>query len=228
MSEIETAMTPARDLESGSEMTRYQHSLADVALMSSEELQRLESLVITGLNLIDDKMQLIGIPHRITAVTYWLPPGNQIGMVSLEATVGSKEELEKALERSWIPGKSSLGELPVDPEERIVYNDGSTGIRRQITAMLSSLKDSEGKFAFMDVGEIKQDSDYDKPWTEWGQGGFRQWRSQGADKNGDPILVPSFTSWPDGKPLVIGCRHGLRVSEYDNEYAQGARTFYLS
>jgi hypothetical protein len=192
---------------------------ADYAVMSYDELMGMDSLRIQGLTLIS-KEEMLGIPHIITRVTYWTPKKDQKGMVSVEATVGGIPHLERAIQRGWVPNVERIEQLRLDPNERVVYNDGGTGIRRQLTMMLESLK-------LIDVGDNDNQSPerFDRPWPEWTE--FAETRYQSKD-TGD---VPSFSRHTDAngteRALIIRCDRGLYLSAYSNEYTDEGETFYL-
>lgn len=192
---------------------------AEYAVMSYDELMEMESLRIQGLTLIS-KEEMLGVPHIITRVTYWMPKKDQKGMVSVEATIGGIPHLERAIQRRWIPNVENADQLRIDPNERVVYNDGGTGIRRQITMMLESLK-------LLDVGDNDNQTPerFDRPWTEWEN--FAEHRYQSKEIG----TVPSFSrhTGADGveRALIIRCDRGLYLSAYSNEYTDEGETFYL-
>lgn len=193
-----------------------QWSIAELADLDS-------SISVVGFTPVA-KEEMIGVPHFITRATYWTPRENrdgtlQRGFVSVEATVGSADMLASAIRRKWIPGIERLEELRLEPEEQIVYNDGGTGIRRQLTEMFDHL----GVIRVTDQPTTKGDrSIYDRPWPEWHA--ISQLRMQGEHK------VPSIGAMPtkNGKlqPLVIKVMRGLSRSDYDSDFGD-ATTFYL-
>lgn len=187
--------------------------------------------VISGVALVD-KALLIGVPHVITSVTYQaIPPaptsgprkGEKVrGFVSIEATVADEPTLARAIQRHQMPGIAKNDQCPFDPNERIVYNDGGTGIRRSLTAM------------FDRIGLIKVGGDtdpekdpngrrFDTAWDEWDSAGD-QLRFMSEEIGS----VPHITKNPTGGPLLISCRRGLRVSQYDVEGLGEAETYYFS
>jgi hypothetical protein len=192
---------------------------ADYAVMTYAELQGMEMMRVTGLTLMSKEL-LLGVPHIITRVTYWMPKKDQKGMVSVEATVADVETLEKAIRRGWVPNCEAVDQLRVDPNERVVYNDGGTGIRRQITVILDQLK-------LIDVGDEKNPlpDRFDRPWPDWNE--FAETRYQSMEIG----QVPSFSRYTAGdgteKPFLLQVPRGLYVSAYANEYSDDAETFYL-
>jgi hypothetical protein len=187
----------------------------DIMRISQAELDSSEEFYeIPGFGLVTDKKTVIGLPFSILGVTFQKPvkdKANEYGerdYVTLRCVVHDAAHIADALRRGLIPS----GEAAYDPEERIVINDGSTGIRRQIVKMLHSAK-------LIDIGAIESEFSYDKPWTQWES--FSQSEFQGEDE------VPGFTKNHNGNQLHIKARRGLRASVYSNEYAEDAVTFYL-
>jgi hypothetical protein len=172
-----------------------------------------ETYSIEGYTLIEDKIELIGVPHMITGVTYQVPKPGQRGFCSVEAVIGNAEMLSQLTALGRIPGK-----LTVSPGELIVYNDGSTGVRRQLTQQFQQL-------GMLNVGipDSEGDKRFDIPWTEWAE--FSQSKKQGD--GADATEVPYFNKNHVGRQLAIKAFRGLRASEYSNEYSDDAVTFYL-
>lgn len=160
------------------------------------ESQYANDVTVIGGRLLVEKADLIAVPHMITAIRFQeYVPSAQRGYVSLEAMVAPKHVLEKS-------GKLDCG---LEPEEKIVYNDGSTGIRRQITKLLSTWK------MITIAKEIKEESDYDM--------GYLDWKICPTP--------PEFHTNANGGPLLILVRNGLRVSEYDGPTGP-ASTYYFA
>lgn len=167
---------------------------------------------IPGWDLVDDKDKLMGVPFIIVGVTFQMPvadkarPAGERDYVSCRAIIGDQAALDEAEERGWIPGK-----LAFKPEERILFNDGSTGIRRDIVKILHSA-------GLIDVGHDGDPARFDNPWTQWDE--CKQHAQQGEN------LVPEFVSNHRGNLFTIKARRGVRKSEYSNEYGD-AVTYYL-
>lgn len=188
------------------------------------------SFTIDGVSLVD-KRNLLGVPHIITAITWQRIKPEVIaaakkrnddpprGFVSIEATIASGELLDRAVKRGHCPNVSDVAGLLVDPNERVVYNDGSTGIRRQCAKLLHTA----GMIRV--ATEITTDRGFDVPWTAWEWHGD-QLVEHGSDDDGEAIYVPKHTRDRNGKQLTIFVPRGLAVSAYDNDYGE-AETFYL-
>lgn len=187
---------------------------ADVDLMnvSFDELAQSDQYRIPGWDLVDNKDLLMGVPFCIVGVTFQIPvsdkarPAGERDYVSCRAVIGSEAMLTEAQDRGWIPGK-----LAFKPEERILFNDGSTGIRRDIVKILQSAE-------LINVGHEDDKNRFDLPWTQWES--FSQSAEQGNN------IVPEFTTNHRGNLFTIMARRGVRKSEYSNEYGD-AVTYYL-
>lgn len=171
--------------------------------LSFAQLREGATAVIQSAQLEKDKARLLGVPHIITRATY-RPGIEEKDYVSLEAVVADAGTLEYEIKRGRIANVSSLAELAVEPEERIVYNDGSTGIRRQFTHLLHNL-------GLIEVPNVGQDlAVFDTPYFDWQT--ITQVGLMNGDNEGEKIEVPDFTLSPSGAPLAIVVGHGLRVS----------------
>lgn len=174
-----------------------------------------EAYQIPGFGLVSDKSLLIGVPHIIVGVTFQMPladKANEFGFrdyVTLRGMIGDQIALDEALERNWVPG----GRIPFKPNELICYNDGSTGIRREVVNMLNST----GLIKVGDV-ELPTSNPLDKPWTQWEE--FSQSVVQGEN------TVPEFMTNHNGNQFLIRVMRGLRASAYTNEYGDSV-TYYL-
>jgi len=189
---------------------------ADIMRISQEELDANEEFYeVPGFALVTDKRSVLGLPFSILRVTYQQPvadKANDFGerdYVSLQCIVHDQKSIDECLRRGLIPND----QVSYDPGERILINDGSTGIRRQVTQMLH-------QWGLINVGDVNSNNDYDKPWTKWETDEFDQFEMQ-AD-----VVVPSFGTNHNGNRLHIRVPRGLRASMYTNEYGDGV-TFYL-
>lgn len=166
-----------------------------------------------------EKLRLVGVPHIITEVVYHSELKFAKGYVTISGFIAPQSQLEYAIARGWIPEINSVSEMLFRPNEAIKYNDGSTGIRRQITGVLHNL-------GLIDVGPVESLEDFDRSWDEW------ESFTQAGQENGDTVKgvvqkidIPHITRGKDGRPLAIFVHHGLRAS-YMDEY--GTNVFYLS
>lgn len=173
----------------------------DFSTFSFADLVNQASYVFDQGQLEKDKAHLIGVPHVITRATYYIPTmGN--GYVNVQAKVGDVHALEYAIRKEWIPGVNTIDDLMFQPEESITYNDGGTGVRRQITEVLHNM-------GVIDVGPVNDRADFDRPWPEWQ--GFSQTGVQNGDGE-EKVTIPDIKFGKGGKPLVIVVRHGLIFS----------------
>lgn len=154
---------------------------------------------------------LVGVPFLITRVVYRpseYGTSQERNYVSVEAVIAPEHILKRR--------RVNTEGLPFDPESQVVFNDGSTGIARQITAYLYatgriSLPDpihAEGK-----AGE----SSYDLPVSQW-----------------PDVHAGELRFTPTGQAVYIcdvrlSCPRGIRISDgYDFEGGKDGKTRYLA
>jgi hypothetical protein len=175
----------------------------------------------TGASLFKDEAlaRLVGVPQVITSVTFRpgikdKATGTVFDYVSVESRIAPQHVLVKAMKRGQFD--ASTAEM-LDPNETVVFNDGSTGIFRQITRYLEdtgiiALPDGENE------GE-KGASRYDRPREEWKGSAVE------VVRNADGTLADTRY------PVRLVLPRGLRSSTYVNAYTSGdetATTYYLA
>jgi hypothetical protein len=173
---------------------------------------------------------LVGIPHLITRVTF--RPGisrntkqglKQFAYVSCEATVAPEERItlrrvNRARKASDLPPIEKLEDLPISPGEHLVYNDGSTGIYRQIVAYLHT-HDYITAADEMVVAGKSGETTLDMPPGDWA--------SVDRDRGATGVTEDGFVTYEASVRLL--CPRGIRISEYENDYnPDGSRTRYLA
>ena len=174
----------------------------------------------------DDKWKLQGVPHYITSVTYrpTLMEGEPADYVSVESRIASESVLDLRIKQERVHGGSvrslaQLIELGVEPGAQIVYNDGSTGIRQQLTYMLHSM-------GIIQVAEVPyhEVNVRNKVFTTY----FQQWDSFDQKlETKDGEVYPEIRMRDLNNPLLIKVRQGLRVSDYTFD-GRAVQTWYLS
>jgi hypothetical protein len=171
---------------------------------------------------------LVGVPFLITHVTF--RPGitrktkdgdKQFAYVSCEARIAPALRLPKlnaARKAAKLPEVTSLDELPFDPNTHVVFNDGSTGIYRQIVEYLVAkefikVTDKEEMRTNGKLGE----TDLDLPPGDW-----------------QDITYGELRFSPEGfgeydAEIRLMCPRGIRLSQYTNEFnPDGSQTRYLA
>jgi hypothetical protein len=160
--------------------------------------------------------QLIGVPMCLIMATfrqgdYADKHGVKGFYVSLDTIIGPQEEIAKAIRRKRIPEDVT----PPEPGEHLVFNEGGTGVYRQMVSYLE------------ETGRIKISSDlpregaygesrHDIPPTDWEVDESAEFRKAADEK---PSLAFS---------IRILCPRGLRVSEYANDYTKTGITRYIA
>lgn len=196
--------------------------------LSFDELDQLGGLEVISHDLIDDdrKPFLLGVPHIITRCTFRPSDYNDdYDMISCEAIIASEAKLHRAVKAGRVVHASTVENLNpvIEPGARIVYNDGSTGIRNQVVAMLHAT-------GALDCGGTGHEM-----WSR----SHTQWAGYNVDcievvekKDGSTYAVTK--ALPGGRPFVIKVNGGLRVSSYSYDEKLGMavdgdkqRTYYL-
>lgn len=145
--------------------------------------------------------KLCGTPFLITRVTFRPSDMQPKGLsyrpdyVSVEAVIPTADVLLARLKFAGI----RVEDLPFQPGQMIIFNDGSTGVRRQIVEYLSEkgvLPEREGP-----KGGPSGESVYDQPVA---------------------------TDDAEEFNVRLACPRGLRRSEYSNDYTSDAATYYLA
>ena len=160
---------------------------------------------------------LIGVPMCITKAVFrqggFLNQGITGWYVSLEAVIAPAVEIARAYRRGRIPEDT---ELTVQPGEDIVFNEGGTGVYRQIVQYL----EAKGLVTLPEGPELGKygDSRFDTLPPEW-------------TVNVEDIQSVTRIA-PDGErtltfDIKLLCPRGLRQSKYENEYTKQGVTRYL-
>jgi hypothetical protein len=216
---VTQATEPIEGVVSGTELDIRR--LADVGLYNPDldfrkliETRGADAFWTQGFRLVD-KDDLLGVPHIIISVTYregFPRAGVKGDYVSVEAVVGHAELLGSAPVMASIRSQksdiTSVLDLPVFPNEAVVYNDGSTGVRRQITEHLTDK-------GMIDPGPKVEmlPSRFDRQIQKW---------AKGSD-----LLDNRIAAYPDGSGFAYIATRGLRRSDYKYE-TQDASTWYIA
>jgi hypothetical protein len=147
---------------------------------------------------------LIGVPFMVTKVTYRdgkgeFAPGTRNDYISFEGVIPPRAVLDQMKK---IP---DLG--PYAPEEEIVFNDGTTGLYRQMTMWLHQngyIKVDETTGELSDRGK-RGTSAFDQPREMWEEG---------------------ETAGSEGIDVAMFAQRGLRVSRYEGPNGP-AETYYF-
>jgi hypothetical protein len=183
------------------------------------------AVVAPGADLIPGNL-LIGVPFIITRAVFrpaghitkgdttFVPDKTTPHYVSLEVVTGDDTTFAKARQRGRI-----TDQCPIDPGEELVFNEGGTGVYRQIVAAFEA-------FGWIGLPEGPQEGPYgesrmDTPPGEWDF--TKSGVSAGVDvrfaADGGQVVTA---------PLLILARRGLRQSEYENDYTKEGVTRYLA
>lgn len=176
--------------------------------------------------LVESKARLIGVPFIVTKASYNVGEYGGKSFVSLEAVTApahrfdtERVERARAAFAKKLTGEQAakIGWVVDDyakPNEHIVFNDGSTGIKRQVTAFLHTRGyiTVDGVTGEVDLGRLEGTN---------GNSPF--------DANPDSWISGGSEAVEDGFELsrtFIVAMSGLRASAYDGDNGPGV-TFYL-
>ena len=158
--------------------------------------------------------ELEGVPFMITRATFrrGFPSKKTKGLwlsyVSLECVIASEAYLKRR--RVNMEGK------PFGPNDHVVFNDGSTGVQRDVVEFLETsgwikLPDGPAK------GKMEE-SRFDAPPSQWAD--ILVGDSHFTNDATDPFLEYNVD-------LRLLAPRGLRSSDYENEYTKDGKTRYL-
>ena len=169
---------------------------------------------IAGYRLIKDEDldTLVGVPFVVVKFNFRL--GDAIGnghdgyYVSHECVIAPEDVLTRRVR--------DLSKLSVEPEELVVFNDGSTGIYRQDVKYLATHQFIALPSPVI-VGGKSGESTFDLPPTKW----------EGVNEAKGLITANSAGVIEYSADVRISCPRGLRLSEYRGEGFGDAKTRYL-
>lgn len=160
-----------------------------------------------GFRLVENKSELIGVPFIVIGLIFrpgFPRAGGEGDYLSLEAVIADKDTLNSYPIRAQLP--KPVEELAVWPNEPIVFNDGSTGIRRQMAELLHGA-------GLINVGKPRKDENpFDRPYQMW--------------EAGAELATTGIVASPTGEKFRYVAPRGLRRSDYEwND--KPATTYYI-
>jgi hypothetical protein len=178
---------------------------------------------IIGYDLARDETadDLVGVPFLITAVTF--RPGvlrEQVrqAYVSCEVRISPRLDLRMINSRregSHLTRVADLDSLTFEPDAHVVFNDGSTGVYRQIVKYLAAKAFIALKTPVIEVGSYGETS-FDGPPSEW------------ANVNTGESQFDADGWMGYNSAIRLYCPRGLRLSTYENDYTQTGKTRYIA
>lgn len=168
----------------------------------------------------DDVLDLlVGVPFAVLAVTFRGGFTREVHGVKVQGDYASLKIItgdEKSYTRQGVDREK----VPFEPLSILRFNDGSTGVRRQVVAYLvakGAVTLREGIPAEeLEVGGKLGESDYDIPvgmWHDVPEGEMR------FTPDGGTVFDYTFE-----RPLIV--RRGLRLSEYENENGKNVTRYF--
>lgn len=177
--------------------------------------------VAEGNDLAKDKAALVGVPFLIHTVTFRDGVSQKEGKgvrktnyVSIECIVADKATMDARKRKGLLKD-----DCPFEPEERIVFNDGSTGVARQITAYLHAkglivVKDNIDESVSLNGG--MGESVFDTYRADWVT---PRYVAEVIDGGAYPDLTFD---------VAYLCPRGLQASKYANDFSDEAYTYYIA
>ena len=155
---------------------------------------------------------LVGVPFAITRLTFrrGIPKrdGTDSAVCAVEGVIAPEDVLKRR--------RVNMAELPWEPGAQIVFNDGSTGIYRQLVQYISEVKGYVTLPEGLPEGGGYGESRYDLAHWEWSRINAGEVTT---DRDGNPVYTIN---------IRLTCPRGIRVSEYESDYnPAGGRTRYL-
>lgn len=164
---------------------------------------------------------LVGVPFVITRVVFrpgvLRPDKERSAYVSCEVRTSPQLDLRlinARRESSRLPRLTDLDSLAFGPDSHVVFNDGSTGVYRQIVKLLSAKRYITLESPVVEAGGYGESS-YDQPPNQWAN-------INSGDVQFDTDGFPGYSA-----DLALFCPRGLRLSLYENDYTQTGKTRYL-
>jgi hypothetical protein len=178
---------------------------------------------ILGYDLARDETadDLVGVGFALTGITF--RPGVMRGKVrqayvSCEVRIAPKLDLRlinSRRESSRLNRIPDLDNLAFGPDSHVVFNDGSTGVYRQVVKYLTAK-------GYIELGQPVIET------GAYGESSFDQPPSGFAKVNrGTVIERDGFKGYEIALAPVLFCPRGLRLSLYENDYTQTGKTRYI-
>lgn len=186
----------------------------------SDAMAESDVIVSDGDHWKDEQLELlVGVPFAVVGVTFrneMTRPFKGVTMrgdyCTVRIVLGDEDSFRKA--------KVEITD-DVYPLRQLLFNDGSTGVRRQLVNYLTTkgiitLSDATGD-EIVTSGPMG-DCDYDLPVHMWKDMAAGEVTFDGGDT----------TVWKYDFPRLLIAKRGLRVSEYENQFTKEGVTRYLA
>lgn len=176
---------------------------------------------IIGYDLARDETadDLVGVPFAIVGTTFRagvLREKERQAYVSCEVRIAPNLDLRlinTRREGSRLTRIADLDALAFGPDSHVVFNDGSTGVYRQVVKYLAMKGFIELESPIVEAGSYGESS-FDQP--------PNRWASIRAGNTDDQDGFMGYAA-----AIRLYCPRGLRLSLYENDYTQTGKTRYI-
>lgn len=175
-----------------------------------------DSHTVMGNDLAKDELldALVGVPFLIHSLTFRRginKPGIpwDSAVCAAEAVLADEQTMKRR--------RVNMLDLPFEPNQTVIFNDGSTGIYRQLVAFLEAAGYIHISHDLPEAGGMGE-SRYDLPPSEW------------TEIHAGEIFINPATEFVEYRANIrLTCPRGLRLSEYQNDFnPTGGKTRYLA
>jgi hypothetical protein len=179
-----------------------------------------EAVGVGGADLLDAELvdYMVKVPHCVVGLDFRqgkkMANGHKGAYVSATAVVAPEDVLRKRFKGN--DKAAGLESLPFDPEDVVVYNDGGTGLYRQVVKLMHD----NGYISLPDPvieGGTSGESSYDLHPSEWTGIDAKRVRATTGDDGEFKSLHVN---------IRISAPRGIRYSEYEGPEGE-ARTRYI-
>ncbi|HET9131466.1 MAG TPA: hypothetical protein VFO86_10985 [Terriglobia bacterium] len=177
--------------------------------------------VIDGGELVKEDLldALAGVPFAITRLSF--REGDVMNPVTKEYGPYVSVELVVADAPMLIRRRVDLSTLPFDPEDTLIFNDGSTGIYRQMVEYLNGAEyvSVVEHQELLVRGGKKGESSFDLPPHKW----------HDIHRGELEFAESGFGNYSVELSPAVFCKRGIRISDgYENEFTKDGKTRYIA
>lgn len=188
------------------------------------------AITLPGYELLrdEDTDALVGVPMMLTKASFrsgisrkgkpnYSEQHPVNAYVSIEARLAPAFDIRKinqARKNNGLAEITDISQLPFDPDAHVVINDGSTGIYRQMVALLATAN-------YIDLPDGELAGAHGETILDLTPGEWSEIRAGSAQYDDDGFLTAEFD-------IRLFAKRGLRISEYEWDADRKAKTRYIA